>query len=225
MILQSNSLEITDPMQEYLLEDYIDNHISAEPEYLKKLDRDTHIHLVNPRMCSGHLQGRLLKMITGMIRPKKTLEIGTFSGYSALCIAEGMPEEGILHTIEIDDELEEFIKNHIALAPTHISKKIRLHIGDAKEIIPDLGEDFDMIFVDADKREYENYYRMLKPIVNHGGYILADNTLWDGHIAEKERHDSQTEGIRRFNKLISNDQDVEKVIIPIRDGLTLIRKF
>lgn len=203
---------------------YIESHIDPEPDYLRQLDRDTYIRLLNPRMCSGHTQGRLLKMITRMISPSRALELGTFSGYSALCIAEGMPPEGMLETIEIDDELEDFITSHFENAPERIRRKIRLNFGDAKEFLLKLQPGFDMIFIDADKREYADYYALALRLLKEGGYILADNTLWDGHVAESERHDAQTEGIRLFNRIVAEDPAVEKTIIPIRDGLTLIYK-
>ncbi len=206
------------------LEDYIDAHIDKEPSYLERLDRDTHVALVNGRMCSGHQQGRLLKMLSRMISPKKALELGTFSGYSALCIAEGMPEGGVLHTIEANDELSDFIFSHLSMSPTTVRKKIRCHFGDALKVIPELGDNFDLVFIDADKREYPAYYKLLLPLVREGGYLIADNTLWDGHVIEEGRHAPQTSGVIEFNRMVAADTSVEKVIIPIRDGLTIIRK-
>lgn len=206
------------------IEEYIERHIDCQPDYLNCLDRDTHISLLNPRMCSGHSQGRLLKMLTRMIKPGKALELGTFSGYSALCIAEGLEGNAMIDTIEIDDELEDFIHSHFCKAPENIRNRIRLHFGDAKKIIPRLDTDYDMVFIDADKREYEEYYRLVKPLLRPGGFIIADNTLWDSHVVDPERHDAQTDGIRRFNEAVAFDKEVEKAIIPIRDGLTLIYK-
>lgn len=206
------------------LEDYIDLHIDEEPEHLKKLDRDTHVCLINGRMCSGHLQGRLLKMLTRMIRPRRVLELGTFSGYSALSIAEGLDDCAELHTVEAAEELEDFITAHLAEAPEETRGKVHLQFGPALDIIPTLGGDFDMVFIDADKREYPAYYEAVLPIVRPGGYILADNTLWDGHVADPDRHDAQTAGVKRFNDTVAADKRVEKVIVPLRDGMTIIRK-
>lgn len=204
---------------------YIDRHIDSEPDHLRRLERATNIHLINGRMCSGHLQGRLLKMLTEMIRPKRVLELGTFSGYSALCIAEGLNEDAILDTVEADDELEDFIRE--ALADSPHGRKVNLHIGDALDFLSHCPADaYDMVFMDADKRQYPAYYEELKRIVCKGGYILADNTLWDGHVVEPDHcSDPQTAAIIRFNDMVASDPEVEKVIIPLRDGLTLIRKL
>lgn len=205
------------------LEAYIEGHIEREPDYLERLERLTNLQRINGRMCSGHIQGRLLKMLTTMIAPQRALELGTFTGYSALCIAEGLPPEGMLTTIELEEELEEPVRETFALTP--LAAKIKLLIGDAKEICsswPD--ESFDMIFIDADKREYPLYYKEAKRLLADGGYILADNILWDSHVAESSHHDPQTEGIREFNRLASSDPDMETVIIPVRDGLSIIRK-
>ena len=205
------------------LDEYISSHIDTEPQWLCDIDRATNLRLFNPRMCSGHLQGRLLKMIVQLSGAKKILELGTFSGYSALCLAEGLPDDGILHTVEANDELEDFIKENFALTP--IGRKIRLHIGDAMKIIPSLSDEapFDLVFIDADKRQYTDYYRLIKPMVRKGGLIIADNTLWDGHVVAQERHSTQTEGVMQFNDLVAADSQVEKIILPLRDGLTLIR--
>lgn len=206
------------------LEDYILSHIDKEGESLHKLDRETHLFHLRPRMCSGHLQGRLLKMIVRMIRPKNILELGTFTGYSALSMAEGMDGDGELHTVEIDDELEDFIREHLGKSP--YADRIHLHIGDALEIVPQLGLTFDLVFIDADKRRYDDYYNMVFDHVAHGGFILADNTLWDGKVVDYgKKLDAQTAGILRFNDLVAADPRVEKVILPLRDGLTIIRKI
>lgn len=206
------------------LEDYILSHIDKEGESLHKLDRETHLFHLRPRMCSGHLQGRLLKMIVRMIRPKNILELGTFTGYSALSMAEGMEGDGELHTVEIDDELEDFIREHLEKSP--YADRIHLHIGDALEIVPQLGLTFDLVFIDADKRRYDDYYNMVFDHVAHGGFILADNTLWDGKVVDYgKKLDAQTAGILRFNDLVAADPRVEKVILPLRDGLTIIRKI
>lgn len=205
------------------IEDYIESHTSPEPENLRLLERDTNLRRVNGRMCSGHVQGRLLKMLTSMIKPANALELGTFTGYSALCIAEGLPEEGNLVTIEIEEELEEPILEAFRASP--FGRKIDLRIGDALRICRELpDESFDMIFIDADKRQYPQYYVEAKRLLRHGGYIIADNILWDGHVVEWERHDRQTEGVREFNRLAAGDTQMETVIIPVRDGLSLIRK-
>ena len=206
------------------LEDYILSHIDKEGESLHKLDRETHLFHLRPRMCSGHLQGRLLKMIVRMIRPKNILELGSFTGYSALSMAEGMDGDGELHTVEIDDELEDFIREHLEKSP--YADRIHLHIGDALEIVPQLGLTFDLVFIDADKRRYDDYYNMVFDHVAHGGFILADNTLWDGKVVDYgKKLDAQTAGILRFNDLVAADPRVEKVILPLRDGLTIIRKI
>ena len=205
------------------IEDYILQHTDSEPEYLTQLNRETWIRMLNPIMCSGHLQGRVLSMLCKMIQPVHALELGTFTGYSALCIAESLPENGELDTIESDDELEEFILRNFKKTP--FEDKINLLIGNALEIIPTLDKTYDLVFIDADKREYEAYYEAVLPKIRQGGFILADNTLWSGKVVEKvHQNDQQTLGILRFNELIATDNRVEKVILPLRDGLTLIRK-
>lgn len=204
------------------IDDYILSHIDPEGEYLHNLYRATNLHMLYSRMASGHLQGRLLKMFVTMIRPKLVLEIGTFSGYSGLCIAEGLDEDAHLHTIEINDEQEDFTLPWFKNSP--YADKITMHIGDALEVIPQLDLRFDMAFIDGDKRIYTEYYELVLKYLNPGGYILADNTLWDGHVLEKESHDQQTIGIKAFNDRLAQDTRVEKVILPLRDGLTIIRK-
>ena len=205
------------------LEDYILQHSDSEPAYLTKISRDTHVKLLNPRMVSGHLQGRVLSMLCKMIQPHKALEIGTFTGYSALCIAEALTDEDVLHTIEIDDELEDLILENFA--GSEHGHKIKLHIGNALEIIPTLNEVFDLVFIDADKREYTAYFEAVFPKLRNGGFILADNTLWNGKVVtEAKPNDRQTMEILRFNDLIASDDRIEKVILPLRDGLTIIRK-
>ena len=205
------------------LDDYILSHIDPEGEYLHALWRDTQLKLSYGQMASGHLQGRLLKMLVEMIRPRRVIELGTFSGYSALSMAEGLPEGAELHTIEVYDENEDFLRRWIGGSPW--ADRIHLHIGDALDIIPALGDRWDLAFVDADKREYVKYYEMLLPRMNPGGVILADNTLWYGRITEEARaSDLQTRGLQEFNDLVANDPRVEKVILPLRDGLSIIRK-
>ena len=211
-------------MQTEELEDYILAHIDPESETLARLDRETHLFHLRPRMCSGHLQGRLLKMFVRMIAPRRILELGTFTGYSAMCLAEGLPDGGELHTIEIDDELEDFIRTHLAQSPT--GDKITLHIGDACDILgrPDIGT-FDLVFIDANKRQSCEYYDLVFDLVTPGGFIIADNTLWDGKVVEPGRKiDAQTQGILDFNDKVARDSRVEKVILPLRDGLTIIHK-
>ncbi len=210
-------------MQEEL-EDYILSHIDPEGEELSRLNRETHLYHLRPRMCSGHLQGRLLKMFVRMINPHSILELGTFTGYSALCLAEGLTANGSeLHTIEIDDELEDFIRTHFNNSP--LAERIHLHIGDARSILPTLGKTFDLVFMDANKREYCEYYDLVFPLLSPGGFIIADNTLWDGKVVDwGKKLDAQTEGILKFNAYVAHDNRVEKVIIPLRDGLTIIYK-
>ena len=204
------------------IDEYILKHIDPEGAYLGALFRDTHLKLLYPRMASGHLQGRMVKMFVQMIRPQQVLEIGTYSGYSALCMAEGLPEGATIHTFEINDEQEEFTRPWLEGSPW--ADRIKFYIGDALLLVPHLDLTFDLAFIDGDKRKYVDYYQMVLPRLRPGGYILADNTLWDGHVVEEQTHDAQTLGIMAFNDLIAADQRVEKVILPLRDGLTLIRK-
>lgn len=206
------------------LERYVADHIDAEPENLARLNRAAHTRLLYSRMCSGHLQGRLLKMLVSMIRPRRVLEIGAFVGYSALCIAEGIPADGEVHTIEINDELEDFISDALAASP--FGHKVTLHIGDAVDMIPAIGGDWDLVFIDGNKRQYVDYYEMVMPLLRQGGYILADNTLWDGKVADPAAYnDAQTRGVAEFNDRVASDSRVERVIVPLRDGLTIIRKL
>ena len=205
------------------MERYILQHIDPEPEYLHRLWRATNLQLLNGRMASGHLQGRLLKMLVQMVRPRRILEVGTFSGYSALCMAEGLGDDGELYTFEIDDELEDFTRPWIEQSP--LASRIHFIIGDAITEAPRLGLAFDMAFLDGDKRTYTETYEAVLPLVSPGGIIIADNTLWDGHVNDPAYdHDRQTVAIRRFNDHVASDRRVEKVILPLRDGLTLIRK-
>ena len=224
------------------LEDYIINHIDPEPEILRQINREAQVRLLHGHMSSGHHQGRLLKMLVQMIRPCTILEIGTYTGYSALCIAEGIAEgipgkasenhsettnlqdQIVFETIEIDDEMEDIIRDNFTRSPH--GKLIKLHIGDAHEIVPKYNDNyFDMVFMDGNKRNYWNLYEKLFSKIKSGGFILADNTLWHGKVVEKTKsNDWQTKGILEFNDNLSKDIRVEKVILPIRDGLTLIRK-
>ena len=209
------------------LEEYIEQHSTPENEVLQTITRSTYNHVLNPHMLSGHVQGRVLSMLSHMIRPHRVLELGTFTGYSALCLAEGLAEDGRLITIEHNDELEQTIRHNLSLSP--LGAKIELFIGDAKEILNTWNQSappylFDLIFIDADKREYCAYLDLVLPLVRPGGFILADNTLWDGHIIDPSYdRDKQTIGLRAFNDRVASDDRFEQVILPLRDGLTLIR--
>lgn len=228
------------------LDDYILQHIEPEPDYLYRLWRATNIHMLHGRMASGHLQGRLLKMLVTMIRPRNILEVGTFSGYSAICMAEGLEAvskaerkdandmaerqdangttgDGMVYTFEINDEQEDFTRPWIEGSP--VAHRIRFIIGDANIEAPRLGITFDMAFIDGDKRTYRDTYETVLSLLRPGGFILADNTLWDGHVVDHSYdRDPQTRGIETFNDYVMHDDRVEQVILPLRDGLTLIRK-
>ena len=207
-----------------ILEEYISSHSTPENEALQAITRDTYVHVLNPHMLSGHVQGRVLSMISWMIRPQRILELGTFTGYSALCLAEGLAEGGKLITIEHNDELEETIRRNLARSP--FGDRIELRIGDAKEICASMRDTYELVFIDADKREYCAYLDLVYPLVPVGGFILADNTLWDGHIIDPAYDkDKQTLGLRAFNDKLKEDNRFEQVILPLRDGLTLIRKI
>jgi predicted O-methyltransferase YrrM len=210
------------------LERYIIDHISPEDPVLAELDRQTHLRVIQPRMLSGHWQGQLLTMLTEMIRPMYVLELGTFTGYSAIALARGLRRDGaVVHTVEVNDELQDFAAEYIEKAG--LRERIVQHIGPALEVVPRLGEVFDLVFIDADKREYPAYYRMLmdEGFVRSGSILLADNVLWSGKVAEtataSAKNDRQTQGILEFNRLVREDPRVDKVIVPLRDGLTLIR--
>ncbi|MBR1621170.1 MAG: O-methyltransferase [Prevotella sp.] len=205
------------------IDDYILQHIDSEGDYLYRLYRATNVQLLHGRMASGHLQGRLLKMLVRMIQPKNILEVGTFSGYSAICLAEGLDDSGRLYTFEINDEQEPFTRPWIEQSP--VADKIDFRIGDAITEAPKLGIVFDMVFIDGDKRTYVETYEMAMSVLRKGGFIIADNTLWDGHVVDHAYDkDQQTVGIEKFNDHVAADERVEKVILPLRDGLTLIRK-
>ena len=224
------------------LSEYIEQHSSPESDVLQRITRSTHLEVINPRMSSGHVQGRVLSMISQMIQPKRILELGTFTGYSALCLAEGLTNDGQLLTIEHNDEMEDAIRRNLSLTP--LGEKIHLLIGDAKEELRRLGDKargerreakgeevirqqgmaFDLAFIDADKKEYSDYLDLVLPLMRPGGWILADNTLWDGHIIDPAYDkDKQTVSLRAFNDKVAQDPRLEKVILPLRDGLTLIR--
>lgn len=208
-----------------MIEDYARSHSDPEPECLRRIERLSNTRLIHGRMCSGHLQGRLLKMLTEMIRPKLAVELGTFSAYSAICIAEGLDPEGRLVTIEHNDELEDFIRER--LEESGFADKVELRIGDAVRCLSEFTDaSVDMMFIDADKRSYTSYYEEAMRIVRRGGFIIADNTLWDGHVIDPAYdRDPQTIGISRFNDLVAADSRVEKVMLPLRDGLTIIRRL
>ena len=205
------------------IEDYILRHSDAEGELLARLNRETHVKHLRPRMLSGHLQGRILKMLCRMIQPVRILELGTFTGYSALCMAEALAPDAEIHTIEIDDEIEDFARTYFDRSP--YKDRIHLYIGDAMKVVPQIDGLFDLVFIDADKRHYTDYYNLVFDRVRPGGFILADNTLWDGKVVtEPASRDAQTVGILRFNEMTAADDRVEKVILPLRDGLTLMWK-
>lgn len=205
------------------IEEYIESHISKEPSHLRRLDRISHLRMVHGRMCSGHWQGRLLKMLTEMISPRNILELGTFTGYATLCMAEGAPDDARIDTIEVFDENEDFLRSVFEGYPD--GEKVNLIMGDASEIMKRMDDEcYDLIFIDADKRAYPDYLTEARRILRPGGFIIADNTLWDGHVIEADRNDPQTAGVKLFNDLVAGDDTLEKVIIPLRDGLTLIRK-
>ena len=205
------------------LEEYILRHIDAEGDYLHALWRDTQLRLSYGQMASGHLQGRVLKMLIQMAKPLRVLELGTFSGYATLCMAEGLGPDAEIHTFEVFDENEDFLRHWFE--GSAYKDKIHLHIGDALQLVPQMQEQWDFAFIDADKREYTAYYEMLLPRMRPGGFIVADNTLWYGHVLEEARDsDLQTRGVQAFNEMVAQDNRVEKVILPLRDGLSIIRK-
>jgi len=205
-----------------VLENYIEGHTKPEPSVLQKLNRETHANVLMPQMLSGHLQGRFLKMLTTMINPDHVLEIGTFTGYSGICIAEGMKENATLHTIDINDELLPMVKAYIKEAG--MEKKIKTYVGNALEIIPTIHHTFDMVFIDADKKNYSNYYDLVFDKVRVGGYIIADNVLWSGKVVEG-KPDTDTKSIMAYNDKVNSDKRVENVLVPIRDGLMIARKL
>ncbi len=206
------------------LQEYTENHTQAEDEVLKELSRQTHLKVLRPRMLSEHIQGSILTMLSQMIKPKSILELGTYTGYSAICMAKGLQSGGKLHTIDINDELEGFASPFFKKAG--FENEIITYFGNALEIIPQLDEEFDLVFIDADKREYLEYYKILFTKVKKGGYIIADNIFWDGNILKpSDQHDAYTKGIVKFNTFVHNDERVENVIFPIRDGLMILRKL
>ena len=207
-----------------LIEQYVLSHIEEEDLLLARLYRDTYVKLINGRMCSGHLQGSLLTLLSKLLNPSRILEIGTYTGYSALCLVKGLSVNGVLHTIEINDEYESFASKYFAEAG--VGDKIIQHIGDAEDVVPILKETFDLVFLDADKRKYITHYKLILPKVRIGGIIIADNTLWAGKVVENvAKADEQTKGIMQFNDFVKDDLRVETFMIPIRDGMTVLRKI
>ena len=205
------------------IEDYIRKNSSKEPEILKDLNKETYLKVLNPRMLSGHLQGRFLSIITKLIKPKKILEIGTYTGYSAICMAEGLIENGIIHTIDINEELVSIQNKYFAKSKCNNS--IIQHVGDARNIIKNINEEFDVVFLDADKENYIEYYELVIEKVKKGGLIIADNVLWTGKVVEPDKDDDElTQYLIDFNKMINEDDRVENIILPLRDGLNIILK-
>lgn len=205
------------------LDEYCVAHTSTENEILSKLNRETHAKVLQPRMLSGHFQGRFLSMLSHMIRPKNILEIGTYTGYSALCLAEGLQEDGRLLTIDVNEELEDFVRGFFN--QSSLKDKIEFQIGNAAEIIPTLTQTFDLVFIDADKLNYDKYYNLVFEKVTQGGYIIADNVLWSGKVADLTKKDKDTVSIRAFNQKLHEDPRTENILLPIRDGLIVVRKL
>lgn len=204
------------------LEAYIESHTTAESAVLAELNRETHAKVLQPRMLSGHLQGRVLATFSQMLRPKRILEIGTYTGYSAICLAEGLTEDGKLHTIDINEEREDMARHYFARAG--VASRIEMHIGNALEIIPNLNEEWGLVFIDADKENYSNYFDLVIEHVRPGGFIIADNVLWSGKVIEKvSAKDEETQALLHFNKKLQKDNRVENVLFPVRDGLMVCR--
>lgn len=201
---------------------FIHDHTSPANDLLNELERETYLKVLRPRMVSGHLQGKVLEMLSQMIQPKYILELGTFTGYSALCLAKGLPIEGVLHTIDHNDELETFAQKYFDKSP--YKNQIQLHIGDARNLIPTFEETFDLVFMDADKRQYSEYYDLIFDKINPGGYLIADDVLWYGKMNLDKPDDAYTKGLMDFNKKVQEDDRVENVLFPIRDGLMVVRK-
>ncbi|MCF8454236.1 MAG: O-methyltransferase [Pedobacter sp.] len=204
------------------LKSYLESSCDPESDLLKQIDRETHLKVSLPRMLSGHYQGRVLSMLSKLICPRRILEVGTFTGYASLCLAEGLSEDGILHTIDINAELEDMVR--ASFDKSDLGLKIKYHIGNALEIIPNLNEIFDLIFIDADKKNNESYYNLTIDKLRSGGLIIVDNVLWSGKVIAEKKTDSATTLISNFNEMVSADQRVEKLILPVRDGIFIIRK-
>ncbi|HRN95126.1 MAG: O-methyltransferase [Chitinophagales bacterium] len=204
------------------INEYIENNSSPEDAVLAKLNRETYLKVQMPQMLSGNIQGKFLEMISQMLQPKRILEIGTFTGYSGICLAKGLPKDGVLHTIDVNEELGELVSKYVAEAS--LESKIVLHHGNATQIIPTLNETFDLVFIDADKQNYCNYFDLVVDKVRSGGFIVADNVLWSGKVAE-EKHDKDTAALHAYNQKVLNDSRVENFILPLRDGLNIARKL
>jgi predicted O-methyltransferase YrrM len=204
------------------IDNYCEQHTGAVPEYLERISRSTHLKTYMPRMLSGHIQGRLLSMLSKMTQPQRILEIGTFTGYSALCLAEGLQERGELITLEKNDELLPLVREHLSLTP--LGSKITLMHGDATSIIPTLSGHFDLVFIDADKENYARYFNLIQPLLKSGSVVIADNVLWSGKIIDPKAKDDDTVALREFNAVTLQTEGFEQVMLPVRDGLTLIRK-
>lgn len=204
------------------IQEYAEHHTDPESAILAELNRETNLKVLYPRMLSGHLQGRFLAMVSKMIRPQRIIEIGTYTGYSALCLSEGLLEHGKVTTLELDAELEDMIREYFAKAGA--ADRLDLHIGNAMDILPTLEGPFDLAFIDADKQNYVSYYQMLLPKMRSGGVILADNVLWSGQVLDPNVHDKETEGLRNFANFVSSDDSVERILLPIRDGIMMIMK-
>jgi len=213
-------MEFLDPK----LEAYVENHTMPESPVLDELNRETWLKVLQPRMLSGHLQGRVLSMLSHMIKPKNILEVGTYTGYSALCFAEGLQEGGVIDTIDINEELEPFVQRF--LEKSGYADRIQMHVGNALDIIPTLDKEYDIVFIDADKNNYINYYNAAFEKVNKGGYIIADNVLWSGKVLDEQelKDDLDTKTINEYNKMVLADERVENVLFPIRDGIMIARK-
>ena len=215
-----STFELIDPE----IEAYCESHTTAESELLYRLYRQTHLETINPRMASGQLQGQFLSLISKMMRPKRILEIGTFTGYSAICLAEGLTDDGELHTIEINEEYEDRIREYFSKSPD--CYKIKLHIGDAKTIVPSLKGPWDLAFIDAEKTDYQEYYDIVLPLVRKGGFILIDNTLWNSKVIHEVQHnDKDTQAILAFNDMVQQDDRVRNLLLPFRDGIMIIEKL
>lgn len=205
------------------LDKYIRDHSTPEDKVLEDLYRQTNLYVVNPNMASGHMQGKMLEMMSYMIHPSRILEIGTYTGYSAICLSRGLKSDGQLHTIEVNDELHEMSSRYFALAG--VADKVTLHTGRAQDVMPSLKYTFDLVFIDGDKREYCEYYNLVFDKVRKGGFIIADNVLWGGKIEDEDAmKDPQTKGVITFNEMIRRDHRVEKIVLPLRDGIMIIRK-
>jgi len=206
------------------IEAYCEAHTTVESDLLHRLYRETHLQTINPRMASGQLQGQFLSLISKMIHPKRILEIGTFTGYSAICLAEGLADEGILHTIEINEEYEERIRRYLSESPD--CQKIVLHIGDARTVVPSLNEIWDLVFIDAEKTDYQEYYNIVLPQVRKQGFILIDNTLWNSKVVHEVRqNDHDTQAIMAFNDMVQDDPRVRNLLLPFRDGMMMMEKL